>query len=69
MKILLEAAKKGLKTCSLRVGQISGGHANGAWAMNEWIPIMIKSSVTLGCLPEERGVRSVISAYRFSDYV
>jgi thioester reductase-like protein len=56
-QILIKAAENGLKTCSLRVGQISGNRTNGAWALNEWIPMTIKTSVALGCLPEEEGVR------------
>jgi hypothetical protein len=55
-QILVKAAENGLQACSLRVGQISGRRVNGAWAMNEWVPLMIKSSVALGCLPDEEGV-------------
>ena len=46
----------GLDISSLRIGQISGGHQNGAWAVTDWVPIMIKSSLVLGVLPLTTGV-------------
>ncbi|KAG5649393.1 hypothetical protein H0H81_004129, partial [Sphagnurus paluster] len=51
-------AKSGLHTTSLRVGQISGGQPKGAWATSDWVPILVKSSVTLGILPQAKGVVS-----------
>jgi thioester reductase-like protein len=48
----------GLDVCSLRIGQISGGHQNGAWAVTDWVPIMVKSSLALGMLPLSTGVVS-----------
>lgn len=41
---------------AVRMGQACGSKATGAWGMTEWVPIMVKSSVTLGCLPEIAGV-------------
>jgi thioester reductase-like protein len=52
----MEAADRGLQTCTIRIGQICGGLPNGAWAMNEWIPLLIKSGVALGYLPESHAV-------------
>ena len=46
----------GLDVTSLRVGQVSGGHQNGAWAVTDWVPIMVKSSLALGMLPLSTGV-------------
>ena len=46
----------GLDISSLRIGQISGGHQNGAWAVTDWVPIMVKSSLVLGVLPLSTGV-------------
>ena len=46
----------GLDISSLRIGQISGGHQNGAWAITDWVPIMVKSSLVLGVLPLSTGV-------------
>jgi thioester reductase-like protein len=57
VQLLVKAAKAGLQTTSFRIGQISGGHANGAWATTDWVPIMVKSSIALGCLPAAEGVR------------
>ena len=45
----------GLPAASFRIGQISGGAPRGAWSTTDWIPIIVKSSVTLGALPEARG--------------
>ncbi|KDQ57889.1 hypothetical protein JAAARDRAFT_206677 [Jaapia argillacea MUCL 33604] len=47
-----------LQTTSFRIGQICGGKPNGAWAMNEWFPILIKSAWRFGVLPELFGVIS-----------
>ncbi|KIJ59312.1 hypothetical protein HYDPIDRAFT_33310 [Hydnomerulius pinastri MD-312] len=49
--------KSGLHATSLRIGQIAGG-PNGCWATTDWLPIIIKSSVVLGALPEAYGVVS-----------
>ena len=46
----------GLDIASLRIGQISGGHQNGAWAVTDWVPILVKSSLVLGVLPLSTGV-------------
>ena len=46
----------GLDASSLRIGQVSGGHQNGAWAVTDWVPIMVKSSLALGMLPLSTGV-------------
>jgi thioester reductase-like protein len=54
LKIL---AKSGLQASSFRIGQISGGLPNGAWATSDWIPILAKSSLVLGALPSASGVR------------
>ncbi|KAJ3983514.1 putative aminoadipate reductase [Lentinula detonsa] len=41
-------AKSGLHASSFRIGQIAGGRPNGAWAMSDWLPMMIKSSLAMG---------------------
>jgi thioester reductase-like protein len=43
--------ERGLQTCSVRVGQLSGSTTNGYWATTDWVPNIIKSSSTLGQLP------------------
>lgn len=40
----------------VRMGQVCGSKATGAWGTTEWMPIMVKSSVSLGCFPEMTGV-------------
>ncbi|EIW80241.1 acetyl-CoA synthetase-like protein [Coniophora puteana RWD-64-598 SS2] len=50
-------SKSGLTTTSVRIGQIAGG-PNGAWATSDWVPILIKSGIALGALPDALGVVS-----------
>ncbi|KAG9309638.1 putative aminoadipate reductase [Chiua virens] len=50
-------AKSGLHSTSLRIGQIAGG-VGGSWATTDWFPILVKSSIALGALPESAGVVS-----------
>ncbi|KAF8956600.1 hypothetical protein BDZ97DRAFT_2062868 [Flammula alnicola] len=51
-------AQSGLQATSFRIGQISGGHPNGAWATSDWVPILIKSSLRMNALPVATGVTS-----------
>ncbi|KAF8956587.1 acetyl-CoA synthetase-like protein [Flammula alnicola] len=51
-------AQSGLQATSFRIGQISGGHPNGAWATSDWVPILVKSSLRLNALPAATGVAS-----------
>lgn len=46
---ILEAAP--LKSCSIRVGQLSGSRINGAWNVTDWFPMMVKAGQAMGCLP------------------
>ncbi|KAJ6579476.1 putative aminoadipate reductase [Mycena vulgaris] len=50
--------KSGLRTASLRIGQIFGGLPKGAWSTSDWIPILVKTSMTLGHLPLTDGLVS-----------
>ncbi|KAI6138696.1 putative non-ribosomal peptide synthetase [Pisolithus thermaeus] len=45
----------GLPATSFRIGQITGAALRGAWSVTEWVPITVKSSVTLGALPDLGG--------------
>ncbi|KAH7890598.1 acetyl-CoA synthetase-like protein [Phlebopus sp. FC_14] len=49
--------QSGLHATSLRIGQMTGG-PNGAWATTDWVPIIVKSSITLGALPDVHGIVS-----------
>ncbi|KAG6914129.1 putative NRPS-like protein biosynthetic cluster [Tephrocybe rancida] len=51
-------AQSGLHTTSLRIGQVSGGKPKGAWPATEWVPILVKSSITIGSLPDIKGLFS-----------
>ncbi|KIY43219.1 hypothetical protein FISHEDRAFT_26902, partial [Fistulina hepatica ATCC 64428] len=39
------------------IGQISGSH-NGAWNQSDWVPAIVKTSVTLWCAPMLKGLCS-----------
>lgn len=42
----------GLKTSIIRSGQLAGSRTSGSWNDNEWLPSIIRSASSLGCLPE-----------------
>ncbi|CCL98028.1 uncharacterized protein FIBRA_00021 [Fibroporia radiculosa] len=46
------AAQTDLDPLVVRVGQASGGKS-GAWAVNEWYPLMAQSAAQLGCYPND----------------
>jgi thioester reductase-like protein len=41
-----------LPASSFRIGQVTGGYPRGAWSATEWFPMIIKSSVSMGALPD-----------------
>ncbi|KDR79161.1 hypothetical protein GALMADRAFT_277673 [Galerina marginata CBS 339.88] len=51
-------SQSGIQATSFRIGQISGGQPNGAWAITDWVPILVKSSIVLKALPSMVGVSS-----------
>ncbi|KAF8955032.1 acetyl-CoA synthetase-like protein [Flammula alnicola] len=51
-------SQSGIKATSFRVGQIAGGKPNGAWAITDWVPILVKSSIALNALPSLVGTSS-----------
>ncbi|KAE9406882.1 putative aminoadipate reductase [Gymnopus androsaceus JB14] len=53
-------AKSGLEATSFRIGQVTGGAPNGAWATSDWVPILVRSSLSIGVLPDAFGVISWI---------
>ncbi|EKM51563.1 uncharacterized protein PHACADRAFT_212203 [Phanerochaete carnosa HHB-10118-sp] len=55
-QILDKAAANGLCVMAVRMGQACGSKATGAWGTTEWMPIMVKSSLSLGCFPEMSGL-------------
>ncbi|GBE84591.1 acetyl-CoA synthetase-like protein [Sparassis crispa] len=55
-EVLENARKVGFPTTSLRIGQICGSADTGAWNTSEWVPSLVKSSISLGCLPRMPGV-------------
>ncbi|KAH9932151.1 hypothetical protein B0H21DRAFT_699704 [Amylocystis lapponica] len=57
-EVLANAHKAGMKATTLRIGQISGSTGTGAWNTSEWVPSLIKSSVSLGGLPVLEGIVS-----------
>lgn len=55
-QILGAASACGIAATAVRMGQACGPKATGAWGTTEWMPIMVKSGLALGCLPAVRGV-------------
>ena len=46
-------AASGVSFSSMRVGQVCGGQPRGAWATTDWFPILVKTSLALGALPDD----------------
>ncbi|KAG2361461.1 putative aminoadipate reductase, partial [Suillus spraguei] len=58
-----------LPASSFRIGQISGGPPQGAWSTTNWLPIIVESSVSLGALPEAKGLVSWIPPHAISNAI
>ncbi|OAX31791.1 putative aminoadipate reductase [Rhizopogon vinicolor AM-OR11-026] len=58
-----------LPASSFRIGQVSGGPPRGAWSTTDWLPIIVKSSVSLGALPEAQGLLSWIPPHVVSNAI
>ncbi|KAG2076578.1 hypothetical protein BDR04DRAFT_1068074 [Suillus decipiens] len=58
-----------LPASSFRIGQISGGPPRGAWTTTNWLPIIIESSVSLGALPEAKGLVSWLPPHAISNAI
>ncbi|KAG2093538.1 putative aminoadipate reductase [Suillus discolor] len=58
-----------LPASSFRIGQVSGGPPRGAWSTTNWVPIFIKSSISLGALPEAQGFVSWIPPHAISNAI
>ncbi|KAH6902753.1 male sterility protein-domain-containing protein [Coprinopsis sp. MPI-PUGE-AT-0042] len=55
-QLMAQATKSsGLRTLSVRVGQLCGGD-NGSWRAEEWFPSMILSGASLGMIPTNDSV-------------
>jgi thioester reductase-like protein len=50
--IVSHARQSGARAYSLRIGQVSGHSKRGLWNDSEALPLMIRSALTLGALPE-----------------
>ncbi|KAJ7625826.1 putative nonribosomal peptide synthetase, partial [Roridomyces roridus] len=46
-------AASGLEATSFRIGQVSGATSSGAWSTTDWVPAVVKSSLTLGAFPSD----------------
>ena len=51
LQILSKAATMGHRVSVLRLEQICGSVGTGIWFTSEWVPVMVKTSLALGCLP------------------
>ena len=61
LQILSKAAGMGHRVSVLRLEQICGSVSTGIWFTSEWIPVMVKTSLALGCLPFTHSVSFDIS--------
>ncbi|KAH6663644.1 hypothetical protein B0J14DRAFT_682919 [Halenospora varia] len=52
--IVRNAARAGAHAYVLRIGQVAGDSINGVWNDKEFIPLMIRSALTLKALPDLR---------------
>ncbi|KAJ1310588.1 hypothetical protein OPQ81_007317 [Rhizoctonia solani] len=57
-KLLESARYAGLPTCIVRIGQLAGDVKSGSWSTTDWVPSLILSSISVGCLPGALGVVS-----------
>lgn len=59
-RVLSRAAEStGLRTTSVRVGQLSGDTRVGGWSTSEWVPAIVRVSKKLGCAPKREDVSAV----------
>ncbi|KAL4888281.1 acetyl-CoA synthetase-like protein [Aspergillus ambiguus] len=60
-QVCYEASRAaGVRTTVYRVGQIAGPTTQqGRWNQDEWFPAMIKTSITIGCVPDTLGSMTV----------
>ncbi|KZT23998.1 putative aminoadipate reductase [Neolentinus lepideus HHB14362 ss-1] len=68
-QVLAAASAYGLNSTSLRIGQICGGLPKGAWATSDWVPILVKSSLVLGSLPDTQGVVSWVPMHTVASVI
>ncbi|GAB1517058.1 hypothetical protein RhiTH_000101 [Rhizoctonia solani] len=57
-KLLESASRVGLRTCIIRLGQLTGDAISGSWSTTDWVPSLVGSSVSIGCLPGAIGTVS-----------
>ncbi|CUA70556.1 L-aminoadipate-semialdehyde dehydrogenase large subunit [Rhizoctonia solani] len=57
-KLLESARHAGLSTCTVRIGQLTGDINSGSWSTTDWLPSIITSSISIGCLPGATGTVS-----------
>lgn len=48
--------KDKLVSTNVRIGQMTGGESSGAWNVAEHIPMLVKSCVAIGKVPDIQGV-------------
>ena len=52
---ILESSRPRANPLIARLGQLTGG-IGGSWEVHEWLPVLVRTSVTIGKLPELKGV-------------
>ncbi|KAF9265405.1 acetyl-CoA synthetase-like protein [Marasmius fiardii PR-910] len=58
-----------VEATSFRIGQITGSIQSPAWSETDWVPIIVKSSLEMGVLPDAAGVVSWIPSHIVSSTI
>ncbi|KAG7088662.1 putative NRPS-like protein biosynthetic cluster [Marasmius oreades] len=59
----------GIEATSFRIGQITGSKESPAWSETDWVPIIVKSSLEMGVIPDAAGVVSWIPSHIVSSTI
>ncbi|TCD66635.1 putative NRPS-like protein biosynthetic cluster [Steccherinum ochraceum] len=54
-QLLVDVRAKDADTLCVRIGQLCGSTTAGTWNPTDWVPIIVKSSISLGYLPDLAG--------------
>ncbi|KAH8078746.1 hypothetical protein BXZ70DRAFT_658621 [Cristinia sonorae] len=58
--VVTRAKRAGLDASCARIGQICGSTFSGDWSITEWVPILVKTGLSFGAVPDLTGTVSWI---------
>ena len=64
-QIVDRAWARGIEITCIRIGQVCGSRATGAWAPTEWFPMIVITSAHLGLVPDFPNVRTTVPETNF----